>query len=59
MWLIVYLHLLEKCPSWCWEVGISLNLEKCSFGVQTMIILLGHIVCEEGLLVDPQKIEAI
>ncbi len=47
------LHLLEKCPYWCREVGISLNLEKCSFGVQLVIILLGHIVCEEGLLMDP------
>jgi hypothetical protein len=59
MWLTVYLHLLQKCPCWCREVRISLNLEKCSFGVQLVIILLGHIVCEEGLLVDPQKIEAI
>jgi len=53
-----HLHLLERCLCRCWEVKISLNLEKCSFGVQSRI-LLGHIVCKERLLMDPQKIEAI
>ncbi len=37
-------------------MGINLNLEKCSFGVQ-LRILLSHIMCKEGLLMDPQKIE--
>jgi hypothetical protein len=39
-------------------VGINLNLEKISFGVQ-LGILLGHIMCKERLLMDPQKIEVI
>jgi hypothetical protein len=53
-----HLHLLEKCFYQCQEVGINLNLEKYSFGVQ-LGILLGHIMCKEGLLMNPQKIEAI
>jgi len=53
-----HLHLLERCICRCWEVKISLNLEKCSFGVQSRI-LLRHIECKERLLMDPQKIEAI
>jgi hypothetical protein len=47
-----HLHLLEKCFHWCQEVGISLNFKKYNFGVQ-LRILPGHIVCKEGLLMDP------
>jgi hypothetical protein len=53
-----HLHLLDKCFCWCRKLGINLNLEKCSFNVQ-LRILLSHIICKEGLLMDPQKIEAI
>jgi hypothetical protein len=42
--------MLDKCR----QCQISLNLKKCilfsPFGV-----LLGHIVCKKGLLVDPSK----
>jgi hypothetical protein len=52
---IEYLRLmLDKCM----QCQISLNLKKCilfsPFGV-----LLGHIVCKQGLLVDPSKIAII
>jgi hypothetical protein len=42
----------------CRKFHISLNLKKCvvfaPFG-----ILLGHVVCKRGLLVDPSKIAVI
>jgi hypothetical protein len=34
--------------------GISLNLEQCAFCVNSGV-LLGHILCSDGLLVDPIK----
>jgi hypothetical protein len=46
--------MLDKCR----QCHISLNMKKCilfsPFGV-----LLGHIVCKQGLLVDPSKIAII
>jgi hypothetical protein len=45
------LHLmLERCRQW----HMSLNINKCIFGTP-FGILLGHIVCKQGLLVDPAK----
>ncbi len=40
------------------EVGIKLNLSKCSIG-QREVKFLGHIVSEEGFRPDPGNIEAI
>jgi hypothetical protein len=37
---------------------ISLNIKKCNFGTP-FGIFLGHIVCKQGLLVDPTKIAVI
>jgi hypothetical protein len=37
---------------------ISLNIKKYIFGT-LFGILLGHIVCKQGLLVDPTKIAII
>jgi hypothetical protein len=37
---------------------ISLNIKKCIFKTP-FGILLGHIVCKQGLLVDPTKIAVI
>jgi len=34
------------------------KLSKCSFN-QNIIHYLGHIISEEGIVVDPEKIEAI
>jgi len=35
-----------------------LNMKKCLFCV-TLGILLGHVVCKEGLMVDPRNIMVI
>jgi hypothetical protein len=40
------------------QCHISLNIKKCIFGT-LFGILLGHIVCKQGLLVDPAKIAII
>ena len=45
---------LEKLSA----VGITLNLKKCEFN-KTRIKFLGHIIDQEGIHPDPQKIEAI
>ena len=42
----------------CREYGISLNPKKCHFGVQKEN-LLGHIVSKEGVIIDPERVEAI
>ena len=42
----------------CQEHQISLNLKKCIFCVP-FGILLGHVVCRQGLMVDPVKIAII
>ena len=44
----------EKCKSF----GISLNHKKTLFGLQEGK-LLGHIISEEGIKIDPKRIEAI
>jgi hypothetical protein len=46
--------LLERCR----QCQISLNIKNCIFGTP-FGILLGHIVCKQGLLVDPAKIAII
>jgi hypothetical protein len=46
--------MLERCR----QCQISLNVNKCIIGT-SFAILLGHIVCKEGLLVDPAKITVI
>ena len=42
----------------CREHQISLNLKKCIFCVP-FVIFLGHVVCKQGLMVDPAKIVII
>ena len=49
---------LRLCLEWCQQGGLSLNPAKCAFGV-TSGALLGHIVREEGIAVDPNKVKAI
>jgi hypothetical protein len=46
--------MLERCR----QCQISLNIKKCIFGTP-FGILLGHIVCKQGLLVDPAKVIVI
>lgn len=42
----------------CCEIGISLNKEKCRFGLHE-IPFMGHVVSNSGLKPDPSKVEAI
>jgi hypothetical protein len=42
----------------CRELQISLNLRKCIFSVPHGN-LLGHIVCQEGVLVNPANVAVI
>jgi hypothetical protein len=42
----------------CRQCHISLNIKKCIFNAP-FGILLGHVVCKQGLLVDPAKIVVI
>jgi hypothetical protein len=46
--------MLDKCK----QCQIYLNLKKCIF-FSLFGVLLGHIVCKQGLLVDPSKIAII
>jgi hypothetical protein len=46
--------MLDKCR----QSQIALNLKKCIF-FSNIRVLLGHIVCKQGLLVDPSKISII
>jgi hypothetical protein len=62
-WMVYSLlreHVVLLCLMFdrCKELQISLNLRKCIFFVPHRI-LLGHIVCQEGVLVDPAKIMVI
>jgi hypothetical protein len=53
-----HLEQLPKCLEKCRLNGISLNLKKCAFCVNSGV-LLNHIVCPDNLLVDPRKITTI
>jgi hypothetical protein len=46
--------MLDKCR----QCQISLNLKKCIF-FSPFGVFLGHIVCKQGLLVDPSNIVII
>jgi hypothetical protein len=46
--------MLDKCR----QCQISLNLKKCIF-FSPFGVMLGHIVCKQGLLVDPSNISII
>ena len=49
---------LRLCLERCRQGRLSLNPAKCAFGVTTGA-LLGHIVSQEGIVVDPDKVKAI
>ena len=49
---------LKLCFERCKMARLSLNPTKCAFEVRRGI-LLGHVISEEGMQVDPQKMEAI
>ena len=46
--------MLERCR----QIQISLNIKKCIFATP-IGILLGHVVCKEGIKVDFTKIKII
>ena len=46
--------MLERCH----QYQISLNLKKCIF-CALFGIMLGHVVCHDGILVDPTKVVII
>jgi hypothetical protein len=53
-----HVRLLRLMFDRCREMKISLNLMKCIFCVPHGN-LLGHIVCKEGVFVDPTKVAVI
>jgi hypothetical protein len=53
-----HIKVLQLMLDRCRQCHISLNLKKCIF-LAPFRILLGHIVCKQGLLVDPTKIIVI
>jgi hypothetical protein len=53
-----HIGLLRLMFDHCRQLQISLNLKKCVFCVP-FGNLLGHIVCREGVLVDPAKVVVI
>ena len=55
---IDYFYHLRLCLERCRQGRLSLNPAKCAFGV-TSGTLLGHIVSEEGIAVDLDKVNAI
>mgnify|MGYP002775923377 CR=1 FL=1 len=48
---------LQLCLERCRKGRLSLNPAKCAFGV-TNGALLGHIVSQKGIAVDPDKVKA-
>jgi hypothetical protein len=50
-----HVKVLRKMLEICRQCHISLNIKKCIFGTP-FGIFLGHIVCKQGLLVDPTNI---
>jgi hypothetical protein len=53
-----HVEVLRMMLESCRQCQISLNIKKCIFGIP-FGILLGHIVCKQGILVDPAKIADI
>ena len=53
-----HLDWLGTCLDQCDQFGISLNSEKCTFGVPSGK-LLGHIVSKAGIATDPDKVKKI
>ena len=54
----VCLDSLEKVLSRCTETNLVLNFEKCHFMVEQGIVL-GHIISNKGIEVNPAKISVI
>ena len=59
MFGLVKRHVASLCLmlDTCQRYQITLNLKKCLF--VSLWILFGHVVCKQGLTVDPVKIAVI
>ena len=53
-----HLFQLRLCLQRCKDTNLKLNLEKCAFAIR-IGVLLGHIIFEEGLAVDSDKVRVI
>ena len=53
-----HMNMIEKVLERLRNVGLQLNIKKCSF-IKKKVILLGHRISAEGLGTDPEKISAI
>jgi hypothetical protein len=53
-----HVEVLRLMLDMCRQCQISLNIKKCIFNAP-FGILLGHVVCKHGMLVDPVKIVVI
>ena len=49
---------LMAALKWIKEAGVTLNRDKCSFG-QRQIKFLGHVITQQGISADPDKIKAM
>jgi hypothetical protein len=53
-----HIGMLRLMLDGCRQCHISLNLKNCTF-CTPFGIMLGHVVCKQGLLVDPTKVAVI
>jgi hypothetical protein len=53
-----HVEVLRLMLDMCRQCQISLNINKCIFSAP-FGILLGNVVCKQGMLVDPTKIDVI
>jgi hypothetical protein len=53
-----HVEVLRMMLESCMQCQISLNIKKCIFGTP-FEILLGHIVCRQGMIMDPTNIAVI
>ena len=54
----IHLRNLEEVFKRLREANLKLNAEKCLF-FQTQVTFLGHLVSQEGISADPQKIKSV
>lgn len=54
----IHLKNLEEVFKRLSEANLKLNAEKCIF-FQTQVSFLGHLVSEQGIGMDPEKIKAV
>lgn len=60
IFVLVKKHISNLCMMLdvCIKHQISLNINKWIFFIPS-VILLGHIICQQGLMVDPTKVEVV